>query len=274
MASSGEAAISDARAALENTILLISAVSTNGTIGTEKSSSPDIQSATARMRDHLISLASLRIQAEDEPNPVESQRLISFVDREEKLAKMLQVKLRQAVLVAKADQDRAALRDRESLLANGRSKKKQTAFQTGAELTESLRQAVQMMATEVERSAAAVSSLNDSTILLDTTKSQYTTFQSVMKVSGGLLSQLHRQSLLDRFILFFGLFIFLATVGYIFWKRMWFLRFDRLLYSTKGSPTVTTQTVISTATSLLTSTLTSGGVSATETAQSWHRDEL
>ncbi|KAJ1560385.1 Protein transport protein sec20 [Cladochytrium tenue] len=227
----------------------------------------------ADLRAHAVNLETLRLQAEDEPVPEVSSRLLDLVIKEERLLKSLQLKFRQSVLVAKGNRDRALIRERDQLLSGGRARKNRTVHESGRELTESLRQTVQMMSSEVERSAASVKALDDSTSMLASTRSQYTTFQSVMKTSTGLLSQLNRQTILDRVFLYGGLLIFLATVAYILWRRMWFIRVDLLIMRIVRAFAPPDVTPLSAASSLSPEAM--GTPTATPVAsETWLRDEL
>ncbi|KAI8613218.1 Sec20-domain-containing protein [Chytriomyces sp. MP71] len=97
----------------------------------------------------------------------------------------------------------------------------EAAKQAGSELTESMRQATQMMAAEVEKSAAAVQALQSQTIELEKTRAQYSAYEAVLAIGSNLLKEIHRGSIMDKLIIYGGLGFFLLTVFYILWKRTW-----------------------------------------------------
>lgn len=248
--------------------------------GTREELEHIVHALHSTLKGVTATLHDLKIEAEDEPEPDLSCSLLQKAVSLENTTKELQIKLRQSILMAKTNQERAALQERERLLEGGVRKRaketKQATYEASAELTDSLRQAMQMMSTEIERSASATQTLGESTVVLDKTRSQYSTFQSVMKLSGGLLNQLHRQSIMDRLILYFGLFVFLSTVAYIFWKRMWIPRIDliimRALKFTQAGSTKTVNSILSSTTTTI-ATPTSL-ISATTPRYQHHRDEL
>ncbi|KAJ3409607.1 Protein transport protein sec20 [Chytriomyces hyalinus] len=168
----------------------------------------------------------------------------------------LKLAVRRAKLfIAKRDELRVR-EDRESLLRGSTrdTRKLQTnevAKLAGAELTESMRQAAQMMTAEVEKSVAAVEALQTSTKMLEKTRAQYSVYESVLTISSNLVHQIHRGSIMDKLVLFGGLGIFLLTVCYIMWKRTWIPGFS-MLFSRKEASSLaekTLETVLSSVTS-------------------------
>ncbi|TPX76943.1 hypothetical protein CcCBS67573_g01772 [Chytriomyces confervae] len=197
----------------------------------------------------------------------------------------LKLAVRRAKLfIAKRDELRVR-EDRESLLRGSTrdTRKLQTneaAKLAGAELTESMRQAAQMMTAEVEKSVAAVEALRKflsllklslkllsqsahswfpetSTKMLEKTRAQYSVYESVLTISSNLVHQIHRGSIMDKLVLFGGLGIFLLTVCYIMWKRTWIpgfsMLFSRKEASSLSSVTSTASTFVTAVTPIVTS---------------------
>jgi hypothetical protein len=151
-------------------------------------------------------------------------------------------------------------------------------LQASSELTDTMRQAVQMMRSEVERSHESLKTLDESTKVLEKTHGQYNNLSSEMKTSGTLLTQIHRRDVMDRIIVLFGLFVFLSTVAYILWKRTWIPGASLLKSKPMASAAKSliresiTQAVTSLVPSSTTETLTSR---STPTSTAHHqRDEL
>ncbi|KAJ3107614.1 hypothetical protein HDU97_003608 [Phlyctochytrium planicorne] len=103
-------------------------------------------------------------------------------------------------------------KDREELLKMNAEPEK-TALETGVQLTDSLKQAIQMMSVELEKSVAASQVLDDSTRTLKQTYTQYNAISSVSEISKKILTNLQIQSMMDRLIILGGLSTFLLAAG-------------------------------------------------------------
>ncbi|KAJ3239462.1 Protein transport protein sec20 [Chytriomyces hyalinus] len=159
----------------------------------------------------------------------------------------LKLAVRKAKLCIAKREELRVREDRESLLrgATRDTRKLQTneaAKLAGAELTESMRQAAQMMTAEVEKSVAAVQALQTSTRMLEDTRAQYSVYESVLTISSNLVHQIHRGSIMDKLVIFGGLGMFLLTVLYIMWKRTWIPGFS-MLFSRKEVSTLVEKTL-------------------------------
>ncbi|KAJ3086418.1 Protein transport protein sec20, partial [Physocladia obscura] len=158
---------------------------------------------------------------------------------------------------------RASLRKAKLDLKNNQQKLEQEQRATeaakiaGAELTESMRQATKLMADEVERSIAAVQTLEQSTQLLSKTRAQYSTFQSVLTLSATILQQIHRGSIMDKLVLFGGFGFFLLTVLYIVWKRTWIPGASLVFGNSRSGSKSAVKSVVTTVVSKIARTVTS-----------------
>ncbi|KAJ3328488.1 Protein transport protein sec20 [Blyttiomyces sp. JEL0837] len=238
------------------------------------------------LKGMLDMIEDLKLFAEDLPTRAETAACLKDLTTIEFEYSQLLIQLRKAKLTAKSNVQKRALNEREELLKGGslaaslqerKNITSKTAEQKSLELTESLRQAVQMMSGEVEKSAAALQSLGDSSQVLSKTNNQYSAFESVMGASGTLLTQLNRQSLMDRVVLVLGFSLFMFTVLYVLWKRTW-IPGASLLFPKKASTTLAKHatTALSSLTSTITQSITSITSATPTTTAFTHRgrDEL
>ncbi|KAJ3414911.1 hypothetical protein HDV05_005860 [Chytridiales sp. JEL 0842] len=190
----------------------------------------------------------------------------------------LQLKLRKARLLASQNASKRMEKEREELLGNPEERQKKQAsravLQTSTELTNTMRQAVQMMTAEVERSHESLKTLDQSTKTLEKTRGQYSNISSELKTSGTLLTQIHRRDVADRIIVFCGLLVFLLTVAYILWKRTW-IPGASLFYPRKSVEEAVRKTVTNVATSVASKTTKMVASATTTLAKALHhQDEL
>ena len=89
------------------------------------------------------------------------------------------------------------------------------------EITKGLKQAVEMLNTEVERSVESVKELDASTKTMRKTKSEYMKVSDLLVSAGNIIKQLNNRDSKDRAILYTGLCIFLATIVYIIARRFY-----------------------------------------------------
>ncbi|RKO90856.1 Sec20-domain-containing protein [Blyttiomyces helicus] len=165
--------------------------------------------------------------AEEQDREADAEAIRARLDKHES---QLQSSLRRANLSAKQNMDKAVLAEREELLSGGADRRaarmrklhaNEAVSQVSNELTSSLRDAVQMMNVEVERSAQAAKTLADSTRVLEQTGGEYRTFESVLKTSKQLVTKLQQRDWTDRLLLLFGLFVFLMSVFSVLKRRLW-----------------------------------------------------
>jgi len=140
------------------------------------------------------------------------------------------------------------------------------------ELTDSLRQAVQMLTEEVQKSSQTSKLLDDSTSTLSKTTEEYKKYDNALNSNKKVVSNLKRRDLTDKILLGLGLLFFICTVLYVIGKRIWI---PKIFFSKKGAATVassikkavkstkviTTSQITTTAFSKTTSTLNSSSSS-------------
>jgi len=103
-----------------------------------------------------------------------------------------------------------------------------------SDVTQSLRNTLDMMRQELDRSVMSTHLLEQQTATLQLTSDQYMTFGELMKTSRALISSLQRADLMDRILLSGALLFFILVCMYILKKRI----LDRgvSLFSTIISP--------------------------------------
>ncbi|KAG4082869.1 Sec20-domain-containing protein [Neocallimastix lanati (nom. inval.)] len=144
------------------------------------------------------------------------------------------------------------------------------------ELTDSLKQAVQMLTEEVQKSSQNSKLLDDSTSTLSKTTEEYKKYDNALNSNKKVVSSLKRRDFTDKILLGLGLLFFLCTVLYVVGKRIWI---PKILFSKKGAAAVassikkavksstTTKMAVTTTKQLLTTSTTSTTTStATATA--------
>lgn len=89
------------------------------------------------------------------------------------------------------------------------------------QITATLRHAVQESTNEIQRSAQLAQSLHQSTEILGKSGAEHQGIHERITASRRLLLELAGKDETDRYLLATGLFIFLATVSYIVYKRFW-----------------------------------------------------
>ncbi|KNE63080.1 hypothetical protein AMAG_08246, partial [Allomyces macrogynus ATCC 38327] len=95
---------------------------------------------------------------------------------------------------------------------------------TAEEATKSLKRMTQMMAAELEKSAANMTAFDIQTRLLKSTQKEYSTLTAVLRGSKQLITKLEQRDRTDKIIMAFACLVFLSVVLYILKKRVfWFL---------------------------------------------------
>lgn len=103
-----------------------------------------------------------------------------------------------------------------------------------SDVTQSLRNTLEVMRQELDRSVVSTHMLEQQTTTLQLTSDQYFTFGELMKTSRALISALKRADLLDRILLSGAILIFFLVCLYILKKRIF--RKGISLFSTILSP--------------------------------------
>ncbi|XAR68533.1 hypothetical protein NMG60_11003681 [Bertholletia excelsa] len=144
--------------------------------------------------------------------------------------------LRNANLQAKANMRKAAKEERELLLGGGgeesticrRNLQTKAGMTSAAEsITERLRRTHQPMVQEVERSASALATFEESTGVLRKAESEYKGHRSLLVRTRNLLSTMQRQDILDRIILVVGFLLFFCAVLYVVSKCIGIIALQR-----------------------------------------------
>ncbi|ORX76882.1 Sec20-domain-containing protein [Anaeromyces robustus] len=103
------------------------------------------------------------------------------------------------------------------------------------ELTDTLRQAVQMLTEEVQKSSQTSKLLDDSTSTLSKTTEEYKKYGNTLNSSKKIVRSLKRRDLTDKILLTLGLLFFVSTVLYIISKRIWIPKLvTNLLFNKKN----------------------------------------
>lgn len=87
-------------------------------------------------------------------------------------------------------------------------------LEASTRLTDSMRDAVSMLATELERSHHANTALVSSTETMSRTKDEYKSYSVVIKGARGLVDRIASRDWTDRLLIGFGVLVFLLTVVY------------------------------------------------------------
>jgi len=145
---------------------------------------------------------------------------------------------------AKQQMNMEMLKEREELFKdskgqNVRNRKKgannKSLLKGHEELTDSLRQAVQMLTEEVQKSSQNSKLLDDSTSTLSKTSEEYKKYGNALNSNKKVVSSLKRRDLTDKILLGLGLLFFICTVLYVIGKRIWI---PKILFSKKGAASV------------------------------------
>jgi hypothetical protein len=88
------------------------------------------------------------------------------------------------------------------------------------QVIQEMKEAVQMMHLEINKSESGLLELNASGKVLQNTNSQYQTINGLLGVGKKVLKRLESKDKTDRWILYLGIGIFLSTVLYIIIKRL------------------------------------------------------
>lgn len=205
--------------------------------GTEEANSlPRLNGAA---QDGMTVLRSLQFRldllAQQLPTEEESQSAQALLKSWKEQYLSLHTSLRNAILQAKSNIQKAAQEERELLLGGGeestirrRNLQTKDGMTSAAEsITESLRRTRQLMVQEVERSANTLVTFEDSTNVLRKAESEYKGHRSLLMRTRRLLTTMRRQDVMDRVILVIGFLVFVSTVLYVVSKRVGLLKLQR-----------------------------------------------
>ncbi|EGF83497.1 hypothetical protein BATDEDRAFT_22242 [Batrachochytrium dendrobatidis JAM81] len=177
----------------------------------------------------FLSLKTLIEESEDAlldiKRPSQKAALAQSIAQQKQAVKLLQQRFQTALVTARKAIKTKAQNDRESLLALGSASKTDrsnaAAIQASNDITYGLKQAVQMISAEVERSIETVNTLEQSTNTLNRTQQEYSMIGDRLGVSKSIISSLNSRDWMDRALLGVGLLVFTLTMMYIIGRRMW-----------------------------------------------------
>ena len=78
-----------------------------------------------------------------------------------------------------------------------------------------------MMKVEIEKSAAALIELDEQSQMMKDTGKEFQAYKDTMNTSTGLIKRMMRREMLDKYMIWIGIAVFVMTIVYIVWKRMW-----------------------------------------------------
>ncbi|KAI9202097.1 Sec20-domain-containing protein [Polychytrium aggregatum] len=195
-----------------------------------------------QMRALQQAIQNLRLQAEYYDG-TSSEWILGRLERHDGMHRQLQISIRQTNLFMKSELDRRAEREREELLKTSGTERQELwqqkldteekLLQSNSELTSMLKNAVQMMNAEVEKSAQTTKALNDSTALLQKTHTEYSSYDRALRGGRAIITRLKRRDWTDKVMIMFGLLVFCLTVLHIIRKRVWI---PGLPYGSKECP--------------------------------------
>ena len=89
------------------------------------------------------------------------------------------------------------------------------------EVTNTLRQTVQMMGTELEKSHSNIAAIKESSRMLSKTKERHEILDGVMRISRNLITKLERADWADRVLMLLAFLLFVGVVLNIIRRRVW-----------------------------------------------------
>ncbi|WAR56697.1 hypothetical protein PtB15_7B547 [Puccinia triticina] len=209
----------------------------------------EIKQELSRIDSQLDELELLADEAEDEASRTHA---LAIVEDHRNQATRLRGSFRAISLDVKRALSNSTLESARAELLSGATPKAARSSNTqdalisaSSDVTQSLRNTLEIMRQELDRSVMSTHLLEQQTATLQLTSDQYLSFGELMKTSRALISSLQRADLLDRILLTGALAFFVLVCLYIIKKRI----LDRgvSLLSTLLSPlSRTTAKIIST----------------------------
>ncbi|ORX95899.1 Sec20-domain-containing protein, partial [Basidiobolus meristosporus CBS 931.73] len=175
-------------------------------------------------------IESIKLISDEQDKEEDRRSLLNKLERHEEHHKQLQVAIRKTILAAKQNIEKQTRLEREYLLKDAHKaielrkrnmRNNDGMLRTASDITDSLRRTTQLMSQEIERSAYSAKVLDDSSKMLRSTHNEYRGFHSVMRASKQLITKLEQSDWTDRFLILFGLLVFMLVVLYILKKRLW-----------------------------------------------------
>ncbi|KAJ3305515.1 hypothetical protein HDV03_001381 [Kappamyces sp. JEL0829] len=149
--------------------------------------------------------------------------LLSLVEDSES-KRSFQVQYRNALLSSTRLQNQVADTARETLLRNrlqGHKEKKVSMVNASAMVSKGLQEALEMATAQSQQGFASIQSLDESARKMEKTDAKYSEMGGRLGVSKKITSQLKNKDRTDRYLLYCGVAIFVATIAYLVWKRLW-----------------------------------------------------
>ncbi|KAA1072178.1 hypothetical protein PGT21_029407 [Puccinia graminis f. sp. tritici] len=183
-----------------------------------------IKSELNRIDHHLEELEILADECEDESSRTEALRI---VEDHRKHATRLRASFRTISLEVKRTLANNTLQSSRAELLSGATAKpgrssntEEALMSASSDVTQSLRNTLEIMRQELDRSVMSTHLLEQQTATLQLTSDQYMSFGELMKTSRALISTLQRADLMDRILLTGALLFFMLVCIYILKKRI------------------------------------------------------
>ncbi|KAH9488662.1 Vesicle transport protein S20 [Bulinus truncatus] len=177
-----------------------------------------------KISDLRAKIADLeRLGLEQESSVDKDEILMNVESLRQKLSRTVS-SLRQACLITKLELDKKA----KELLLSGMTEvrkralgNKETLAKTSSNITESLMSLNQLMADQVKQSELNITTLVNSSQVINDTQDEFHTMGGHIQHSQRLLTKYGRREFTDRLLILLALVFFFATVLYIIKKRIW-----------------------------------------------------
>ncbi|KAJ1678770.1 Protein transport protein sec20, partial [Spiromyces aspiralis] len=170
---------------------------------------------------------SQRLRAEAER---QGPKLQSALGERQKAIDDIKARFKRAIVKMERNRQLQAKSDREMLLVGAvsaselrkwRASTNENVANASHEVTNTLRETVRMMGTELEKSHANITSLKESSRMLSETKLRHEVLDSVMHLSHRLIAKLESADWVDRVLMLLAFVLFVGVVLTILVRRIW-----------------------------------------------------
>jgi len=181
-------------------------------------------------------IKNLKLRAEEENSEKIKLHILERLKIHEKEFDDLRVSLRKANLVSKRNLEKRYDKERNSLMEGGeealrlqKERAREDVVRTAKNITEALKRTRANMTAEVERSVATVTELEEDLDVIKSTIQTHKSFSTYARQGRMLLNKLKARDVTDKFLIFFGVLVFLLVVLYTIKIRLKFTLFSWLL---------------------------------------------
>jgi len=178
-------------------------------------------------------IKSLKLRAEENDSEKVKLHILERLKIHEKESEELRAALRKANLVSKKNLENRYEKERGFLLEGGEEalklhneRAREDMLRTSKSITEGLRRTRSAMNSEVERTNAAIQALEEDKRTISSITQTHTGYTASLRTGRGLLNKLKAREITDRFLIFFGVFVFLLVVLYTIKVRLKFTIFN------------------------------------------------